>query len=99
MGAAWRGPVRITALRDELFHTSRECRARRCSREAGFSSCAECPATVCEELEKAQSLWDGVPELAAVLSASDFARYAQPYCGHRRRLADLRSGMRRPSGR
>lgn len=80
---------------DEVFHTCRACRARRCSRDKGFDSCAECPTRPCEDLEQAQSLWDGVPDLVSVLSASDFARYAQPYCGHRRRLDAVRAALRR----
>ena len=76
----------------ELFHTSRNCRARRCCRDKGFGSCAECPKESCQDLEKAQSVWDEVPELTAKLSPADFAEYAQPYCGHRERLAAARAG-------
>ena len=82
---------------DELFHTSRNCAARRCCRGKGFSTCAECPKESCPDLVKAQSVWDEVPQLAEKLSASDFAAYARPYCGHRERLAAAR-GLRRPHG-
>jgi hypothetical protein len=75
----------------ELFHTSRRCGARHCCRSKGFSSCAECTVEACPLLERAQALWDSVPELAATLSPSDFERYARPYCGHRQRLAAARA--------
>jgi hypothetical protein len=39
-------------------------------------------------------VWDHVPELSAVLSQKDFARYARPYCGHRRRLSAARAAHR-----
>jgi hypothetical protein len=44
----------------------------------------------CLDLEKAQSVWDEVPELAQELSPEDFTAYALPYCSHRRRLAEYR---------
>jgi hypothetical protein len=75
---------------DQLFHTSRTCKARHCCRSKGFSTCAECPVEGCPDLEKAQSLWDSVPDLAKTLSREDFVTYAQPYCDHRRRLAEAR---------
>ncbi len=75
---------------EELFHTSRSCKARQCCRSKGFSTCAECEMEPCPDLEKAQSVWDGVPDLASTLSREDFARYAQPYCDHRRRLLEMR---------
>jgi len=75
---------------DQLFHTCHRCRARRCCRSKGFATCAECPVEQCPDLEKAQSVWDEVPELAKVLSYEDFVAYAQPYCDHRRRLAEAR---------
>jgi len=74
----------------ELFHTSGNCKARRCCVGKGFRSCAECPKESCPDLEAAQSVWDEVPELAAKLSPADYAAYAQPYCGHRERLAAAR---------
>jgi hypothetical protein len=76
----------------EVFHTSRTCRARRCCRAKGFSSCAECHVERCAALEKAQSVWDGVPEIGRNLSAADFAAYAQAYCGHRERIDRPRHG-------
>lgn len=79
---------------DELFHTSRSCRARQCCLSHGFADCAECPAESCPDLERAQALWDEVPELAARLSPADFETYARPYCGHRQRLADRRAACR-----
>ncbi len=78
-----------------LFHTSRGCEARRCCQDKGLSTCAECAEVACEQLERAQSVWDGVPKLASTLSRSDFVRYARPYCGHRRRLAAARAARRR----
>jgi len=76
---------------EEVFYTSRNCGARRCCQSKGFSSCAECPEESCTLLEKAQSVWDAVPNLATTLSPSDFATYAQPYCDHRKRLAAARA--------
>jgi hypothetical protein len=76
---------------EELFYTSRSCKARHCCLSKGYSSCADCPQESCEDLEKAQSVWDAVPDLINTLSPSDFAAYAQPYCGHRNRLARSRS--------
>lgn len=87
---------------EKLFHTSIRCKARRCCLDKGFTSCAACPATSCKDLQKAQSLWDGVPELKATLSPTDFATYARPYCGHRRRLAAAsvhQRGTKRPASR
>ncbi len=78
----------------QVFHASRACKARRCCRSKGFSSCAECPVESCPDLETAQSVWDAVPRLADVLSRADFAAYARPYCGHRGRLAAARARRR-----
>jgi hypothetical protein len=82
---------------DKLFHTSRKCTARLCCRQKGFKSCAECSLESCSDLEKAQAVWDGVPDLAESLSRADFTTYAKPYCGHRRRLAAARARQRRAS--
>ena len=76
---------------DRLFHSSRKCEARRCGYSKGFRTCAECAVEGCVELERAQSVWDGVPDLAKGLSGEEFATYAQPYCGHRFRLAAARA--------
>ena len=76
----------------QVFHTSVRCTARRCCLGRGFASCAECPEESCGRLERAQSVWDGVPEIGASLSPADFDRYAGPYCGHRERLAAARRG-------
>ena len=84
---------------DRLFHTSRKCRARLCCRKKGFTTCAACALTSCPDLEKAQSVWDGVPEVAKSLSPEDFEIYARPYCGHRRRLEAARARARRASPR
>jgi hypothetical protein len=81
---------------DHLFHTSRTCKARLCCRSKSFSTCAECPVETCSDLEQAQSIWDGVPDLARSLSRDDFATYARPYCDHRRRLAEARVALVRP---
>jgi hypothetical protein len=78
----------------ELFHTQVQCRARQCCLGKGLRSCAECSVEDCPDLEKAQSVWDGVPDLRSELSASDFETYAQPYCGHRVRLRELRARRR-----
>ncbi len=78
---------------EEVFYTSRSCKARRCCRSKGFSSCAECPNESCADLEKAQSVWDEVPNLINVLSSADFAVYARPYCDHRKRLAAARAAF------
>ena len=75
---------------EELFHGSRNCEARRCCLARGFHSCAECAESECRLLEKAQSVWDGVPEIGKSLTREDFVEYAQPYCDHRRRLAEAR---------
>ncbi len=80
----------------EVFHTCRNCRARLCCRAKGLGTCAECSVDQCPDLEKAQSAWDGVPELATTLSQDDFAIYAQPYCNHRQRLAEARLQRPRP---
>jgi hypothetical protein len=82
---------------EDLFHQSRTCVAGRCCRTNRFSTCAECPKESCPDLEQAQALWDEVPRLAATLCAGDFATYAQPYCGHRERLAGIRVARRRRS--
>ncbi len=78
---------------DQLFHTSRTCKARRCCRSKGFATCAECRVEGCPDLERAQLVWDEVPALANVLSREDFVTYAQPYCDHRRLLADTRRAL------
>lgn len=78
---------------DRLFHTSIRCKARQCCLSKGFSTCAECPEQSCSKLEKAQAVWDGVPKLVKILSPEDFASYAQPYCGHRARLNELRCAL------
>lgn len=78
---------------EQLFHTSRNCSARRCCRSKGFATCAECSAENCPDLEKAQAVWDEVPKLARILSHEEFVTYAQPYCGHRRRLAEARGAV------
>lgn len=83
---------------NDLFHTSRVCKARCCCRGRGLSSCAECAVESCLDLEHAQSVWDEVPKLAATLSAADFDTYARPYCGHRERLSIERVAQRNRSG-
>ena len=78
---------------EEVFYTSRNCNARRCCRSKGFSSCAECPDESCAILEKAQSVWDEVPNLVDKLSPTDFDTFARPYCDHRNRLAAARAAF------
>ena len=83
---------------ESLFHSSVRCTARRCCLEKGFKSCAECSNISCELLERAQSVWDGVPQIGASLSAGDYDRYARPYCGHRDRLAAARGDTKSSEG-
>jgi hypothetical protein len=83
---------------EDIFHTSVRCAARRCCRGKGLNSCSECPEERCEDLEHAQSVWDGVPGIASSLSSAEFETYARPYCGHRERLAAAR-GTGASSGR
>lgn len=75
---------------DQIFHTCLHCNARRCSRSKGLRTCAGCTVEDCEDLENAQSAWDGVPRLASTLSPEEFETYARPYIGHRERLAAAR---------
>ena len=75
---------------DEVFHSSVRCTARRCCLAKGLNSCAECLEKSCELLARAQSNWDAVPEIGAKLSASDFEKYARPYCGYRERFEAAR---------
>jgi hypothetical protein len=79
---------------EEIFYTCFNCKARFCCRSKGFGSCAECPLDSCADLEKAQSVWDGVPDLINKLSSEDFNTYALPYCNHRERLARVRASLR-----
>jgi hypothetical protein len=76
---------------EELFYTSRSCKARRCCRAKSFTSCAECPVEACMDLENAQAVWDEVPKLIDKLALSDFETYARPYCDHRKRLSAMRA--------
>lgn len=80
---------------NQVFHTCRACKARLCCHSKGFSTCAECPVERCPDLNNAQSLWDGVPDLAKTLSREDFVTYAQPYCNHRNRLDEARLALAR----
>jgi len=75
----------------DLFHTSVGCSASRCCLSHAFKSCAECPMESCTDLEKAQAVWDGVPEIGARLSPVDFDTYARAYCGHSERLTAIRA--------
>lgn len=79
---------------DQVFHSSARCTARRCCLTKGLNSCAECPETSCELLARAQSNWDAVPGIGSRLSASDFEKYAQPYCGYRERFEAARRVFR-----
>lgn len=78
---------------DQVFHTCRKCEARRCFREKGLRSCAECFVKSCVLLEKAQAQWDSVPQLVEVVSRADFAKYVKPYCNHRERLERARRAV------
>ena len=75
---------------EDVFHTCLRCTARRCCLSSGYASCAECSKKECEDLERAQSVWDVVPQIGSSLSPAEFDRYARPYCGHRERLAAAR---------
>jgi hypothetical protein len=75
----------------ELIRPSKRCAARTCCLAKGLAGCVDCPQQACNDLERAQSLWDEVPKLRSRLSQADFLTYAEPYCGHRRRLADARA--------
>ena len=81
---------------EDVFCTSRNCSARRCCRSRGLRGCAECPDRPCAELERAQSVWDGLEERAATLPGPVFREFVQPYCHARRRVprAPARSGAR-----
>ncbi len=76
---------------EKVFHSSRRCKARNCCRAKGLANCGECAVEACPLLEKAQSVWDGVPKIAETLSPADVKAYARPYVGHRRRLAAVRA--------
>jgi Protein of unknown function (DUF3795) len=81
---------------EEVYPSSRTCKARNCCRAKGFTSCAECGETAsCPMLAKAQSVWDGVPKIAATLSPADFEAYAKPYLDPRRRLTAARASRSR----
>jgi hypothetical protein len=75
---------------DQLLRFCGACKAQQCCRAKGFGSCAECEVEGCTLLERAQAVWDGVPKVAHNLSREDFAKYAEPYCGHRERLERAR---------
>jgi hypothetical protein len=84
---------------EEVFPSSLKCKARNCCRAKDLSSCAGCDeAASCALLAKAQSVWDGVPKIAAKLSPADLEAYAKPYLDHRRRLAAA-SAARHPAKR
>ena len=102
--AAWRRIYRMKVTAEQMvcggclapdegvYPSSQTCKARNCCRAKGFSSCAECgEAGSCPMLEKAQSVWGGVPKIAATLSPAELKAYAKPYLGARRRLAAARS--------
>jgi hypothetical protein len=107
--AAWRRIYRLKAKaediscggcqgpEDQLFGSCRKCKARRCCREKGLRSCAECKVGSCAALEKAQAQWDGVPRLVQAVSRADFAEYVKPYCDHRKRLERARRALAKRS--
>ena len=74
----------------QVFYSSVQCTARRCCLDKGLRNCSDCLEKSCALLERAQSAWDGVPQIGAALSPADFEKYARPYCGHRERLAAMR---------
>ncbi len=65
---------------EAVFCTSRKCSARRCCRSRGLASCAECADRPCADLERAQSIWDGLEEKAKTLPESAFREFVLPYC-------------------
>ena len=79
---------------EEIYHSSIKCKARNCCRNKGLNNCVECSVEPCEDLEKAQSVWDEVPDLITKISSSDFEIYVRPYCGHRDRLQNERNLFR-----
>ena len=71
---------------EDLFFTSRKCAARRCCRSRGWDSCAGCADRPCADLERAQSIWDGLEERAKTLPEPVFREFVLPYCHARRRV-------------
>lgn len=71
---------------EDLFFTSRNCSARRCCRSRDLASCAECADRPCVDLERAQSVWDGLEERAMTLPEPVFREFVLPYCHARRRV-------------
>lgn len=71
---------------EDLFFTSRNCSARRCCRSRGLASCAGCADRPCADLERAQSVWDGLEERAKTLPEPVFREYVLPYCYARQRV-------------
>ena len=71
---------------EALFFTSRNCSARRCCRSRDLASCAKCADRPCADLERAQSVWDGLEERAKTLPESVFREFVLPYCRARERV-------------
>jgi hypothetical protein len=71
---------------EAVFVTSRKCSARCCCRSRGLASCAACAARPCADLERAQSIWDGLEERATTLPESVFKEFVLPYCHARQRV-------------
>jgi hypothetical protein len=71
---------------EDLFFTSRKCAARRCCQARALPHCAECPARPCADLERAQSVWDGLEERAQTLPEPVFREFVLPYCHARERV-------------
>ncbi len=75
---------------EKIFHSSIGCKARNCCRNKELNSCAECSFESCPDLEKAQSVWDDVPNFINKISTVEFDNYARPYLGHRERIKNAR---------
>ncbi len=74
---------------EAVFFTSRKCSARRCCRSRGLANCAACADRPCTDLERAQSVWDGLDERARTLPESAFNEFVRPYCHARQRVPGM----------
>jgi hypothetical protein len=74
---------------EAVFCTSRKCSARRCCRLRGLASCAACADRPCADLERAQSIWDGLEEKAKTLPESAFKEFVLPYCHARQHVPGI----------
>ncbi|HUL54106.1 MAG TPA: DUF3795 domain-containing protein [Opitutaceae bacterium] len=77
---------------EDLFFTSRQCAARRCCQGRALASCAACADRPCADLERAQSVWDGLEERARTLPGPVFREFVLPYCHARQRVPGTPAG-------